>query len=112
MKLIANWILNALALVLVSRIITGIRLHNFWSALIAVVVIGLINALIKPILLLLTLPITILTLGLFTFVINALLLMLAGHLTPGFTVDSFGTALIGSILFSLISTILRSLVRS
>ena len=111
-KIIANWVLSALALFLVSRIIPGIRLQDFWSALIAVVIIGLVNALIKPILLLLTLPITILTLGLFTLVINACMLLLASGLTPGFKVDGFGSALIGSILLSVISTLLHALVRS
>jgi putative membrane protein len=109
---IANWVLSALALYIVSRIVPGIIVQDFWSALIAVVIIGLVNALIKPILLLLTLPVTILTLGLFTFVINALMLYLAGQFTAGFTVDGFGAALIGSILLSIISTLLHALVRS
>ena len=111
-KIIANWVLNALALFLVSRIITGIDLSDFWSALVAIAIIGLVNALIKPILHVLTFPITILTLGLFTFVINALMLLLAGSITPGFKVDGFGAAFFGSILLSIISTLLHSLVRS
>jgi putative membrane protein len=111
LKIIANWVLNALALLLVSKIVTGITLVDFWSALVAVFVMALVNALIKPVLLLLTLPITILSLGLFTFVINALMLLLASQFTPGFKVDGFGTALIASILFSVISMLLRSLVR-
>ena len=112
MKFIANWFLNALALFLVSKILPGIHLAGFWSALVAAAVIGLINALIKPLLLLLTLPITLITLGLFTFIINALLLLLASSLTPGFKIDGFGTALLASILLSIISTLLHSLVRS
>jgi len=111
MTLIARWVLNGLALYIVSRIVPGIRLLDFTSALLAVIVIALVNALLKPILLLLTLPLTIVTLGLFTFVLNALLLMLAGSITPAFRVDGFGAALIGSILLSLVSTILHSLVR-
>jgi putative membrane protein len=111
-KILADWILNALALFLVSKIIPGILLQDFWSALIAVIVIGLVNALIKPILLLLTLPINILTLGLFTFVVNALMLLLASQFTPGFKVDGFTAALLGSIVLSLISMVLQSLVRS
>jgi len=110
MKFIANWVLNALALFLVSKILPGIHLRDFWSALIAAAIIGLVNALVKPILLLLTLPITILSLGLFTFVINALMLLLASSFSPGFTVNGFGTALIGSILLSVISTVLHRLV--
>ncbi len=112
MKFIANWFLNAVALYLVSRILSGIHIHDFWSALIAAAVIGLVNALVKPVFLLLTLPITIITLGLFTFVINALMLLLASAITPGFKVDGFLTALIASILLSIFSTILHSLVRS
>lgn len=108
---IANWFLSALALLIVSRVVSGIHLDNFGAALIAVIVLGLINALIKPVLLLLTLPITVLTLGLFALVINALMLMLAGSVISGFRVDGFGAALIGSILLSLISMLLHSLVR-
>lgn len=108
---IANWFLSAIALFIVSRLVRGIELVDFGSALIAVIVIGLVNALIKPLFLLLTLPINILSLGLFTFVINALLLLLASSLTPGFQVHGFGTALIGSILLSIISMLLHSLVR-
>jgi putative membrane protein len=111
-NILANWVVNALALFIVSKIITGIRLQDFWSALMAVAVIGLVNTLIKPVLLFLTFPITILTLGLFTFVVNAFMLILASSLTPGFKVDGFGTALVGSILLSLVSTLLHSLVRS
>lgn len=109
-KLIANWVLNGLALFIVSKIISGIHVSDFWSSMVAVVVIGLINALIKPVLLLFTLPINIVTLGLFTFVINAVLLLAAGHITPGFYVEGFGAAFIGSILLSIVSTILHSLV--
>jgi putative membrane protein len=112
MKFIANWLLNALALYLVSRIIHGIHLQDFWSAVIAVAIIGLINVIIKPILLLLTLPVTLITLGLFTFIINASLFMLASKFTPGFKVDTFFAALVGSVLFSLFSTIFHRLVRS
>jgi len=108
--LIAKWVLNALALYIVSKIIPGIMLTDFGSALVAAIVIGLMNALVKPILLLLTLPINILSLGLFTFVLNAALLLLASSLTPGFKIEGFWTAVIGSILLSLISTILHSLV--
>lgn len=111
MQLIIRWVVNAIALYIVTLILPGIQLADFGSALLAVAIIGLVNALIKPILLFLTLPITVLTFGLFALVINALMLMLAGNLTPGFQVDGFGTALIGSILFSIITTILYSLAK-
>ena len=110
-KLIANWVVNALALYIVSRILSGVQLVDFWSALLAVVVIGFINALLKPVFILLTLPINILTLGLFTFVVNALLFLLASALTPGFKVDGFLTALLGSILFSVISMVFHAFVK-
>lgn len=109
-KLLANWILNALALYLVSRLVQGIHLASFYSALIAILLIGFINTLVRPVLLLLTLPITILTLGLFTFVINALLFMFAGNLLGGFSVDGFWAALWGSILLSVITTLLHRLI--
>ena len=110
-KILANWVLNAIALYIVAQLLRGVMVDDFWAALIAVVIIGLINALIKPLLLLLTLPINVLTLGLFTFVINALLLMLAGNITPGFRIDGFGTAFIASILLSVISMVLHTLVK-
>jgi putative membrane protein len=106
-KFIANWLLHALALYLVAAIIPGIHLSGFGTAIVAIAVISLINVLIKPVLIILTLPINILTLGLFTFVINALLFIFASHLTPGFTVNGFGIALLGSILYSAISTLFR-----
>ncbi len=110
-RILAEWFLNGLGLYIVSRIVPGIVLSDFVSALVAVVIIGLVNALVKPILVLLTLPITILSLGLFTFILNALLLMLASSLTPGFHIDGFGTALIGSVLLSVINLLLHALVK-
>ena len=109
--LLARWVLNAIALFLVARIVPGVRLTDFTSAFVAVAVIALVNAVFKPILILLTLPLTIVTLGLFIFILNALLLLLAGAIAPGLKVDSFGAALIGSVLLSVISTILNSLVK-
>lgn len=110
-KLLANWILNAIALYLVSLFVTGVRIESFTVALVAVVVIGLINMFIKPILLLLTLPINLLTLGLFTLVINALLLMLAGSITSGFYIDGFWSALLGSLVFTVIRMLFQSLTK-
>ena len=110
--ILANWVLSALALYLVTRILPGFQVDDFGSALIAVIIIGLVNALVKPLFIILTLPATILTLGLFLLVINALMLMLASSFTPGFRVDGFGTALIGSILLSIITSFLQLLVRS
>lgn len=107
--LLSRWLLFALALLFVAWIIPGITLAGFASALWASLAIGLINVFIKPLLILLTLPINILTLGLFTFIINALLFLLAAKLVPGFSVDGFGSALLGSILLSIISILINQI---
>ncbi len=108
---IARLLLHAVALVIVSRLVPGVVVSDFGSAVIAVLVISLINALIKPILFLLTLPVTVLTLGLFAFVLNAFLFMLAGSLTPGLEISGFGAALIGALVYSVVSAVLLWLVR-
>lgn len=109
MSLIIRWVINALALLIVSRILPGIHVTGFGAALIAVVIIGLVNALVKPILVILTLPLTIVTLGIFLIILNALMLWIAGNITPDFRVEGFGTAILGSILLSIVSTILHKL---
>lgn len=109
-QLLLRWFLNALALFLVSKLVPGVLLADFGAALIAIIIISLLNVFIKPILILLTLPITLITLGLFTVVINAALLLLAGSITPGFRVEGFVAALVGSILFTVLSMLLRSLL--
>ncbi len=111
MHILIRWVLNALSLYIVANVVPGIQLTDFGAALIAVIFIGLVNSLLKPLLLLLTLPINVLALGLFTFIINAGLLKLAAGISPDFQVDSWGAAILGSILLSVISTILHSLVR-
>lgn len=108
--MIAKWVVNAIALYIVARVVPGIHLLDFGSALWAVIIIGLVNVLVKPLLVLLTLPITVVTLGLFLLVINAALLLLASSFAPGFTVDGFGSALLGSVVLSIVSWILHSLV--
>jgi putative membrane protein len=102
---IARWIVNAAALLLVAYMYPGVHVTDFWSALIAAIILGLVNAIIRPLLIILTLPVTILTLGLFIFVINALLFWFVAELVHGFTVDGFMAALIGSILYSLVTLI-------
>ena len=111
MGIVIKWFINAFSLYIVSKILVGITVSDFGSALVAVLIIGLINVLIKPLLLLLTLPINLLTLGLFTFVINGFLLLFAGSITPGFKVDGLLTAMIASVLISIISTILQTLAK-
>ena len=103
MMLLVRWFCYALALIFTAWIIPGISVANFMTALLACVVIALINAFIKPILMLISLPINFLTVGLFTLVINALLLMLAGWLTPGLMVDGFWSAFFGAIILSILS---------
>ena len=101
MKLLARWLLLAAALLLVAHIYPGVVVTSFGSALIAALVLGLLNALLRPILVLLTLPVTVLTLGLFLFVINALMFYFAAQLLEGLNVTGFVAALIGSLLYSL-----------
>lgn len=96
-----RWVIYAFLIVLVSWIIPGIEVDNFISAMFVCVIMALINTFIKPILQVITLPVNILTLGLFSFIINALMLMLAGLVAPGFEVEGFMSALLGSLLLSL-----------
>ena len=110
MTLLLVWILNAVALLVVAYILPGIAVASFWSAMWAALVLGLINMLVKPLFVLLTLPITIVTVGLFLFVINALMLWLAGSLFKGFRVDGFWWAVGGALLYSLISSFLTNLI--
>lgn len=101
MKLIVRWLLLACALVLLTQWDLGLSVRSFGSALLAAFVIGLLNAVVRPVLILLTLPVTVLTLGLFLFVINALTFQMASGLLDGFHVSGFGGALLGSVLYSL-----------
>lgn len=101
MALLLRWLLFTLALIFTSWIIPGIEVSSFLNAMFVVIIIALINTFIRPLLQIITLPINILTLGLFSLVINALLLMLAGYITPGFEVEGFLSALFGSIILSL-----------
>ncbi|HBL60727.1 MAG TPA: hypothetical protein DDZ80_20495 [Cyanobacteria bacterium UBA8803] len=104
-----TWLLTALALMITAYFIPGISVTSFANAIVAVVVMGLVNAIVRPILVMLTLPLTILTLGLFLLVINAISLLLVAYLTPGFDVAGLGPALLGSIVLSLVSGILNKL---
>ncbi|ARP88221.1 phage holin family protein [Bordetella genomosp. 9] len=112
MTLILVWILNAVALLVVAYLLPGISVASFGSALIAALVLGLLNMLVKPVLVLLTLPITIVTLGLFLLVLNALLFWFAGSILKGFQVNGFWWAVIGAILYSIISGLFSMLVAS
>lgn len=101
MKLILNWLLSAAALLAVAHLYSGVVVTSFTAALIAAAVLGLLNAVVRPVLVLLTLPVTIVTLGLFLFVINALMFWAAADVLSGFSVTGFTAALIGSLLYSL-----------
>jgi putative membrane protein len=101
MKIIVRWLLLAAALLLVAHLYSGVTVASFGAAMIAALVIGLMNTLVRPLLVLLTLPVTLLTLGLFLFVINALMFWAAAGVLSGFNVAGFGAALIGSVIYSL-----------
>ena len=111
MTLLLVWILNAVTLLIVAYILPGIVVSSFWSAMFAALVLGLINMLVKPILILLTLPITIVTLGLFLLVINALMFWFAGSILKGFHVNGFWWAVGGALFYSVISGFLTSLIQ-
>ena len=110
MNLLISLVLNALALIITTYIVPGFHVDSFTSAILAAIVIGVINVFIKPILLLLTLPFNILTLGLFTFVINAIILWLAAQVVPGLMVDNLVAGTLAAIVISVVSTILSHLL--
>lgn len=103
MSIILKWLISAIALLVAAYLIPGITVTSFYIALIVALLLGLINAIIKPVLIVLTLPINILTLGLFTFVINGLLFWFLASFIQGFAVDGFWTAVIGAIVVSIVS---------
>lgn len=102
-KVFFRWMIYSILIIFVSWIVPGIEVDNFISAMFVCIVIALINTFIKPFFEIITLPINVLTLGLFSLIINALMLMLAGWLAPGFTVEGFLSAFIGALLLSLFS---------
>jgi putative membrane protein len=103
LKLVLRVLIGALGLYLASELLDGIAINNLTTLLIAAVVLGIVNAIVRPVLFLLTLPLTILTLGLFLLVINAAMLGLTAYLLPGFSIDGFVSALIGSIIITVVS---------
>ena len=110
MKLLLVWLINAVALMAVAYLLPGISVDSFVTALIAALVLGLVNAVIRPLLVILTLPVTVLTLGLFIFVINGLLFWFVGSFISGFVVSGFLPALLGAILYSIVSWALSALL--
>jgi len=109
MRLLLHWILNAVALLIVARIVPGVSVHDPIAALVAAVGLGLANALIRPILVLMTLPVTILTLGLFLLVINGALFWAVSALMPGFHVDGLLAGVLGALLYSVLTGLLSLL---
>jgi putative membrane protein len=107
MKLILRWLLSATALMLIAMYVPGIRIAGFYSALIAALIFGLINALIRPLALLLTLPVNILTLGLFTLVVNAFMFWLASTIVKGFYVTGFWPAFWGALIMWLVAWLIN-----
>lgn len=110
MKLLVRWLVNAISLWIVTQIVPGVHARNFTTALVAALVIGLLNATLGLFLKILTFPLTILTLGIFLIVINALMLELAAAVIKGFEVTTWSAAFIGALLLSIVSTLLHWLV--
>lgn len=106
MNLLVRWVISAIAIILSTYLLAGIHVTNFVTALVIALVLGVLNTLVKPILFFLTLPITILTLGLFALVLNALMVLLASSIVPGFSVDGFLWALLFSIVLGLLNAFL------
>ena len=110
MRLILIWCCNALALLAVAYLLPGVRVDGFGAALVAALALGFINTLIRPVLILLTLPVTVLSLGLFILVINGLLFWFAGSMLRGFEVNGFWVGMMGALLYSIISYVLSLLI--
>ncbi len=111
MKLLLNWLLSALALMIVAYVVPGFHVSSFLAALIAAVVIGLINATVGFLLKVITFPLAILTLGVFWLVVNALMLRVATWFVPGFRIDTFWAAFLGAIVLMLVNLVIRKLVQ-
>lgn len=109
--LVIRWAVNAVALLVTSELVHGIEADTVEAIVVAAALLGIVNAFIRPILLVLTLPLNILTLGLFTFVVNGLLLQLVASAVKGFTVAGFGPAVLGALVLSVVSSIINYLVR-
>jgi putative membrane protein len=112
LKLLLKWLLSAAALLLVAYLYSGVQVQTFTAAMIAALVIGLFNTIVRPILVVLTFPVTLVTLGLFLFVINALMFWAASGVLDGFQVRGFLAALIGSLIYSLLGVVIESALES
>jgi len=110
MGILLRWLMLTAAILLAAYLVSGIEVHGFWSAFLAAAILGILNAFFRPILVILTLPLNILTLGLFTFVINAFLLKMVSGVISGFEVHGFWPAVLGSVVISIVSWVLSSFV--
>jgi putative membrane protein len=108
--ILVRWFILTIAIIAAPYVIDGIRVSGFFSAFFAAAVLGILNAVLRPVLIILTLPFNILTLGLFTFIINAFLLKMASGVIPGFDVQGFWPAVLGSLVISIVSWVLNSLI--
>lgn len=111
MGMLISWLVYSLAIGITAYLLPGVHVESVTAAIVAALVLGLINAILKPVLVILTLPVTILTLGLFILVINALLILLAANIVPGFAVDGFWWALLFGIVLSVVSGVLFGIVK-
>ena len=107
---LVHWLVMAVALLVTTRLVGGVQVNSYATLAVAALIIGFVNALVKPVLVILTLPLTILTLGLFYLVVNGACLMLAAALVPGFTVSSWGSAIVGALVLSVIGWLLSSVL--
>ena len=110
MEILINWVVNAMVIFSIAYIMPGVHVANFTTSLVVALILGIINAFLKPILIILTLPINILTLGIFTFILNALLIIFVSRLVPGFTIDGFLWAFVFGIVLSIANTFVRTLL--
>ncbi len=112
MNLLIKLLLSAIAVFVLAELLTGVNVDSYITSLIVAVVLSLLNVLLKPILVILTLPVTIVTLGLFLFVVNALIILLADKLVDGFSVDGIWTAILFSVLLSILESLLHSFIKT
>ena len=110
MSFLLQWLVSGLAIIITAYLLPGVRVAGFFAALVTALILGLINAFIRPVLILLTLPLNILTLGLFTLVINALLIMLAAAIVPGFAVQGFWWALLFGLVLAIVNYALGAMI--
>lgn len=107
LAILINWIVSAMVIFSIAYVIPGVRVENFTTALVVALILGILNAFLKPILVILTFPITIVTLGIFYFILNAALIILVSRIVPGFTIDGFFWAFIFGLVLSVINTFMQ-----